>query len=344
MRPVVTWGSGPAGPIPRSVRALVGASLLGSAWLAGCGTPAHAGVDEPVRLQGGTFREGPLPGAPPAADDASRSLRITALESVGSIVFPGQTGMSLSGRATDDTYAIGLRFPEVGTGYWLVPVGGEDPATPGELVWSAELDYGTDLSYGLLPLRVVALGSSGEGGRQRELTICSVPVVPDNLHACSDDIEPPAHVVSISWDDDVDVDLVVVTPEGKRVDAKQPTTAARPEGAREIPDEIVESPSTGFVDRDSVGLCQRDGFRRESIVWQGEPLAGTYLFYADLHDACGLASTAFRLTRFRRPAPREDGSWPPLEAIEEIEGDFVAAQADGGRSLGTYLTAVTFGE
>lgn len=194
--------------------------------VAGCsGDPQRVGVTEPFTVRNGAFKEGALPGAPPS-DAGAVEPAITALESAGALVSTAQAGKVYLGRATAQTWSVGVRLDDAGTGWWSVPVGGADPSFGGELTWQFTADFGGDITPGLHRLRFVAIDGAGHAGSQRDLRVCVLPPVPDNLHACDPTIAPPAAVVSLSWDTDADLDLIVVTPDGKVVDARHPTTAA----------------------------------------------------------------------------------------------------------------------
>jgi hypothetical protein len=150
-------------------------------------------------------------------------------------------------------------------------------------------------------------------------------------------VTPQNAVISLSWDTEVDLDLVVVTPTGKVVGAKAPTTAT--DGAP-IPPAVINDPSTGQLSRDSNADCEIDGIRVESLVFPGEPPAGDYRVYASLHSACGEASVNFRLVLYRR-VDNGDGTYG-VDTEDLATGTLLALHQDGGASLGAYVTTVSF--
>jgi uncharacterized protein YfaP (DUF2135 family) len=134
------------------------------------------------------------------------------------------------------------------------------------------------------------------------------------------------------WDTPVDLDLRVITPQGKIVDAKHPSTALAVNGQID-----VTAKGTGIFDRDSVRGCIRDGYQSENLVWQDAPLLGTYFVYASLYDTCGQSAVRFKVS-INRPGPELDGGTQPLTSTFELTGELLAADADSGANLGLFVT------
>ncbi|EYF02618.1 Hypothetical protein CAP_6648 [Chondromyces apiculatus DSM 436] len=323
----------------RALTALLALTTLTAltALTVGCtGEPALSGLEEPFRVPAGTFREGDLPGSPPvAAGEATTSPRVTVVESVNNVLRPGQVGKSLHGRTTTDAVAVALRFADLGTGHWVVPVGGPDPQAGGELTWTLALDVAHDAPPGLHPLRVAALDEAGNAGTQAEITTCVTGVVPDNLNACDPTIAPPRAVLSLAWTNDADLDLVLVTPSGKIVSPKQPTTA--PPGENGTSPDLA---TDGVFDLDANAGCVRASTTRENIVWQGPPEHGPYLVYVNLHAACGEPAATFTVS-LHLPTAREGGGEVLAEALH-VPGQVLALHANGGAEIGLYVTAFAF--
>jgi hypothetical protein len=313
------------------------AALLALAVLAGCssGETATLGLDEPLQVQGGSFHPGKLPGGDPidVVPDGGAPLpspHVNTVNSLNNILRPGQTDKALSGSVTDDSYAIGIRFQDLGTGYWVVPVGGPDPLAPESLTWSMSLSLSRAAPPGIHPMRFAAIDRNGRSGPQFELPFCITDNVPDNLNSCDPKLDPPAVVVALRWDADVDLDLVVVVPNGKVVDAKHSTTALAVDGG------VTFDPATdGAVDRDSNANCVVDGIRQENLVWQGKPDPGDYFVFAHLADACAKDSVRFTATVYvSRPKGRNNALVPELE----VSGELLAIDAKGDEGLGLFLT------
>src|SRR5690606_5299355 len=138
-----------------------------------------------------------------------------------------------------------------------------------------------------------------------------------NLNACDPSIPPPDAVIVLSWDADADLDLIVVTPEGKTVDARRPSTAYA--GDQRPPADLLRDPRVGRLDGDSLAGCPPDGRNSESLTWQ-EPahVPGIYNVYANLFDACGARSVHFDVSVYRRV--QVDDSTLRLERVERRAG------------------------
>jgi len=316
---------------------VAGVLTLAAALLAcGSGTKSETGLGEPLRVRNGTFREGALPGLPPVPPGAPDVPPVvTSFESASTTVRLGQADKALLGRASPDAVAVALRFADLGSGYWVLPVDAPDPGNNGELVWQASTDFGGDLPPGLHPLRVVAIDASGRAGAQRELTVCVTPRAPDNLNACDATLRPPAAVLSLAWDTPADVDLVVVAPDGSILDAKRPRSAPRGDAG-------VDPSLVGTIDRDSNRGCVIDGVQRENLVFPARPPPGSYLVYASLFDACGAAPVHFRFSLFEPEAVDDAGK--TFRVVESVtkSGVLTAVDASGGARIGTFVTEVTF--
>ncbi|HET7540631.1 MAG TPA: hypothetical protein VFK05_12190 [Polyangiaceae bacterium] len=309
----------------------------------GCSSESlTAGVTEPLRVtygngQNAQFLSGELPGTPPLTDEEilngvmpkkpAASLNV----SLGT-VRQAETGFVASGTTTSEAVAIGIRLLDLGTGYWVFPVTGLDPTMPGTYNWNATSDFGGNIEPGKHPLGVVAIDAAGHAGTQAETPLCVLSDIPDNSSACSASAKPPFTVLSLNWDTPVDLDLRVITPQGKVVDPKHPSTALPVDGKVD-----PSAPHTGVFDTDAERNCVHTGYRRENLVWQDTPLPGTYLVYASLFDACGQASVRFNLS-LNRPAPAGDGGTHQLESTYSQAGELLAVDADAGVKLGLFVT------
>jgi hypothetical protein len=324
--------------LPLAFAALVTAFVVG---LFACsGEPSETGLGEPLRLRNAAFKRGDLPGGAPVATGGAPPL-VTSFETASTVVHPGQTEKGLLGRASPEAVAVAVRFADVGSGYWVLPVEGPDPQNNGELGWQAVADFGVDVAPGIHALRVVAIDGNGHAGTQRELSVCITPSVPDNLNACDPKLVPPAAVLSLSWDTPVDLDLVVVTPDGRIVDAKHPRTSAPPPPGPSTGGDAGAPANVGTFDRDSNGGCAIDGQQRENLVFQARPAPGSYLVYASLFDACGRAPVHFRFSLYEPEATADPKVQRLVESITK-KGVLLGIEASGGSRLGTFVTEVTF--
>lgn len=299
--------------------------------LVGCeGVPP--GVDEPIRVRGATFKEGPLP-----YDDGAATPTIAYAASAGFIISQGQSSIKFSGGASDDAYSVAVGFPDAGDGYWVVPAGAPDPTYAGILLFSLLVDFARDVPYGVHPLALAAIDGEGNPGPRYDASLCILPDYANgNLGSCEESILPQDTILSLSWDAPVDLDLVVVTPDGKTVNPKAPTTA---NVETPIPSDVLNDPTTGTLSRDSNADCRIDGLNLESLIFPGEPPAGDYLIYADLYSACGQEHVDFALTLHQR-VDASDGTWS-VDSETLAQGQLLGTQADRGTALGTYLTTLS---
>ena len=312
---------------------------LSAALLLGCASePSTLGLTEPVRVNDSQFQEGELPGLPPQTLDeilaevppvppafTAFSLNSTAIE-VGE-------ERTASGLTTTDAVAVGVRFRSLGSGYWVTPVRAADPTNDGELTWGFPFVVNQAAPPGLHDLLFAAIDASGRAGTQRSARLCVRRPVPDNGNVCDPEIPPPALVVSLEWDNDADLDLRVVTPSGKEVDGKKPSTALRGEDGTLD----TSAPGTGVLDRDSNARCAPDSRRRENLVFQGDPEPGTYLIYVNLFDACGEPSVRFRASLHSAAEGSEPGTYTVVESFATA-GGLTAEQANAGKQRGLFVT------
>jgi uncharacterized protein YfaP (DUF2135 family) len=141
--------------------------------------------------------------------------------------------------------------------------------------------------------------------------------------------------VSLSWDSDVDLDLRVVTPGGKIVDGKAPSTAVKDADGNLDPN----APGIGQLDVDSNANCVIDHRGRENLIFQQKPVPGTYLIYANLFDSCGHGSVRFQVS-LHSAVDSGDGTFSVVESYS-VAGGLIAPQANAGRKLGSFVTEFT---
>jgi len=325
----------------RVATAVLGLLAVFPVW--GCSSePQTAGFGEPLRVRYGLtnnaqFRAGKLPGSPPLSSQEALSgvaphAPSLSLNVAGSVAREADAGFNISGVTSGEAVAVGIRFLDLGSGYWVLPVAGRDPTKPGNYTWAATVDFAGDIPPGFHRLAAVAIDASGHGGTQAESDLCVASDIPDNLSACSPGVAPPATVLSLAWDTPVDLDLRVVTPTGKIVDPKHPSTADAVNGKVD-----PSVPGTGVIDTDAELNCVDTGHRRESLVWQQAPALGRYFVYASLYDACAQSAVRFTLT-LSGPEAAADGGAPRLTTTFERSGELLAADANAGSALGLFVS------
>ncbi len=310
--------------------------------LAACdGESSPIGLDEPLRVVGGVFKAGQPPSGPAAADGgdagaASAKLEVTEVEAASAPAHPGQAGKAISGRVTDDAYSIAIRFVDLGSGYWVVPVGAPDLSFPGELTWKLPIELSPEVPPGNHTLELVAIDARGQGGPKHERDFCVVPAFDPTLNACDPTQPPPAAIVSLSWDVDSDLDLIVKTPSGKWVDAKHPSTAVAPKTLD------LHAPGVGVLDGDSNSGCHIDSTRREDLIFDTSPEHGPYQVYANLFNACGKQTTHFEVSAYARARGKAPGTFTLIPIVQATQGELLGASANGGAKTGLYVTTVVF--
>lgn len=309
--------------------------------LLGCsGEDTTAGFGQPLRVKDAQFRAGELPGLPPlTADDINAGVKATppSIESVSigiNVVAEDEPSRSIHGNASSDSAAVGVRFAELGDGYWLVPTSSVDPLATAVVDWSLDAAFDRGLSAGLHKLLFAAIDEHGKSGTQGEASLCVTSSLPDNGNACDPSTSPPNLVIQLAWDAPVDLDLRVVTPTGKVVDSKHPTTVDADGNGKVDP----SAAGAGAFDHDAFAHCQPLGRRAENLIFQDNPPAGTYLIYANLYDACGQADVHFDVSLHVAEPGDDEGTFKQTQTFHQA-GQLEAVHANGGAKLGMFLTS-----
>jgi hypothetical protein len=303
------------------------------------GQKAPLGLTEPIRVENAQFISGDLPGTPPITDAQSDAgvvaadPTVTFFETQNRIIPQGESEKRLDGRTSPDAVAVGIRFADIGTGYWVIPTGAPDPQNQGELVWSATCDFARDLPPGLHNLRFAAIDGNGGSGTEEGIDMCLLPPYPDNYNACDPTIVPPAVVVSLAWDVGADLDLRLKLPDGTIIDPKTPSNAEAPDGGTSS---AKPDPTKGVLDRDSNAGCVLDGQNREDVSFQKRPPAGTYQIYANLFDACGTTDVHFTASLYLSQSSA-DGKKHSMSQVLTKSGEILASQANGGAGTGLFV-------
>ncbi len=287
------------------------------------GAPRTLGLGEPIRVHGAQFVSGQLPAS------AGATPVVTNVTLTNPTVLFGEANKAFNGRGSSDASAVAVRFTDSGTGYWVVPMGPTDVQFPGEYTWQTIADFDPLFAAqapGHHTLRYVAVDAAGHAGPPNDVDLCLDPSIPDNGALCDASKAPPFAVLTLEWDADSDVDLVVVGPD-HTTDAKHPTTIP--------PDGGVLDPTSGKIDRDSLAGCVKDGRRQEDLIWQNPPTGTTFDVYANLFDACGQPGVTYSATLYTF------SSGAPV-AQKSAKGVFTSYDANGGAALGTYLFSYTF--
>ena len=327
--------------------AALGGSLVAAAALTSAcdGEENEYVFTEPIFVHGAQFFAGDLPGVVPppdaAAPPAGNGPVVTSIQALNTTVYSGEGGKQLSGRATDNASAVGIRLGALGSGYWVLPLGNPDPQFPGELTFSALVDFNASDPPGLEPLRVVAVTPDGVAGIQSDQNLCLASRLPsapgsafsNDLTACNPALNPADAVFSLVWDADVDLDLHVITPAGVDVNAKNPLVD--PVDAGQTPSKLDPR-----IDRDSIALCVPDGWREEDLAFATRPASGSiFQLHANLFSACSKPSVTFTLTVYEATGtPNVDRH---LVQTLQRSGRLTSFDADGDSS-GLFIVSYPF--
>jgi hypothetical protein len=329
-------------------------AFAGSMGACGGGVPASAGLTtEPMQVIKGQFFPGPLPGpgivsASAAADDASGDdagddaapartgpplvVQVPAVGSTPLPIYNGEGNVDFgNGYVTPDGASIASRFTDMGTGYWIVPVGAVDSNMQFDRTFSFHANFSPSVPGGSHTLEFAAINAAGQAGPAATVEVCFAPSVPDyttspsKSHTCRPDEPLPPLVISMKWDAPFDVDLTVVFPDGNVLNPKQ-------KNAEVIADEDAgeDGGAAPFFDRDSLRGCYDDGYRQEDLIFPTTPASGPYLIYANPFQACGQAATTFTATVYRA-----EGVCPTCGQVVQFEQ---AGQVLGNVSLGNGTT------
>jgi hypothetical protein len=269
---------------------------------------------EPILVHGGQFIPGDLPGTVgKGPKNRPEVINPGPGMYVGPTVYSGEANAVFIGDVTANASSVGIRLGTLGTGYWVLPVGGPDPDMGNDLSWSATIDFNPSDPPGNQILRIVAIAADGTAGEQSGTPLCiasRLPAVPGSnsfvigtTSACSADggnipstSTTPAAVFSLTWDVNVDLDLHVITPDGLDVSAKgEPFVLPDLDGGA-----APDASATPSIDRDSIAYCVVDAWREEDLLFPELPAPGsTFQLHANLFSACDLPSVTFTMRVYR---------------------------------------------
>ena len=132
--------------------------------------------------------------------------------------------MRITGIALTDAETVAVRFDDIGTGYWVVPVGAPDSAEQRRArVGDSAADFGNNLPIGFRHLLFAATDKTGQSGQQLSLEVCTMAPYPDNLNACRPEAKPPQAIVSWCGTPTPILDVLLETPSGSVVWQEHPT-------------------------------------------------------------------------------------------------------------------------
>ena len=210
------------------------------------------------------------------------SLTVGSLSYHGTAIVSGIGAKSISGLVSIDAVAIGVRFADIGSGYWVVPVQGLDPTYPGQRDFGLTASFNAADPPGLHPLAFVGIGSDGTGGEQFSQQFCIESRLPDNNHACYPRTPcPPQSSRSggtrASTSTCTSLPPSPGWPQGQDINPKTDLIVGDA-GAISTAAALLAS---NHIDRDSWGNCAPDGWFEEDLIFQTAPAPGSYRIRAD---------------------------------------------------------------
>jgi hypothetical protein len=228
---------------------------------------ADTGADAYMQIPGAQFVRGPMPDGSPGGPAA---LQVSLVDND---IWAGLSNDPIGGALapTATAAAIGLQGD---VGYWIVPAGVPDVATPQDPSFGANLVFSLGIILGSYTLVVRAVDQDGNFG----------PPSTQILVAEESPLNPPATgdlVVTLTWDTESNLNLHVVDPNG--VDIYWGNQSSQPP----FMFNQMDGGSYGYVDYDSNANCVIDGLRREDAIWADPPPSGQYTVRVDTPSLCG---------------------------------------------------------
>jgi hypothetical protein len=251
------------------------------------GAAADLGADAYMRLPGAQFVRGPMPEGSP------KGPAVEAIRLVDDDIWAGLSDDPIGGALAPSATAaaIGLQGD---LGYWLVPAGIPDVATPDEPSFSATATFSRGIVLGSYTLVVRAVDDAGAFGPPSTQILVAEPLPTD----------PPATgalVVTLTWDTESNLSLHVVDPAGAEIYWNDPSS--------QPPFHKADAGSYGYIDYDSNANCVIDGLRREDVIWPAAPPPGKYTVRVDAPSLCGqpIANWSVRATLYGKRIGQASG-------------------------------------
>jgi hypothetical protein len=256
-------------------RLAVTSFLVAALAQAGCnGVPNDQGLNALMRVQNAQY----FPGAMPSAQDGPM---IDSFFNSSGLIRPGLKSKPLSGLVPRLTTGVALTL-DGDQGFWVIAPGALDPTTLSDLSWSASLSFSPVLPEGKYTLIGRAVDRDGHFGPPAMADLSTHSTTPTGTL-----------VVSLDWQEQADLDLHVVTPDGVEIWNKNINSYAPTPGQTPDPDAWKTG---GILDFDSNANCIIDGRREENVYWTVPPPSGHYLVRVDTPSLCAEFQATWTVT------------------------------------------------
>jgi hypothetical protein len=276
------------------------------------GATDDPGLDAYMQIHGGQFVRGPMP-----AGSAS-GPKVLAIDLLNERTYPNLPNDSIAGTLapTATAVAVGLQGD---VGYWRVVAGVPSYTTPTDPSFAATAQFSAGIIPGKYTLVVHAVDAQGNFGlADTQLLVASATPPAETLPT-------GALVVTLTWNNDTNLDLHVVDPQGN--DLYWGAQSTQPPFSFDQ----VDGGSYGTIDYDSNANCEIDGLDREDAVWKGAPPLGTYTVRVDAASLCGLPDAYWTVNVVLQG-----------KTIGTATGTAVDADTRGSHGVGAGVTALTF--
>jgi len=255
----------------------VGLSIgLCASALMGCsdGASSDPALGSRMRILGAQF----VPGATPNAQEGPA---VAGLDLLSTTIWPGYASKPVRGAlgVTATAAALGLNGD---SGFWVIPAGVPDVSAPTLPTLECTASFSRSLPDPAYTLEVRAVDARGRFGPPYRQTLTTLPIAPSRA-------VPGALVVTLTWDNEADLDLHVIDPLGHEIFHGAPSSknAFAPGSSND---------SSGRLDVDSNADCADDQLRQEDVVWAEPPAAGRYLVRVDSASLCGRSVAHWRVS------------------------------------------------
>jgi hypothetical protein len=239
-------------------------------------TKADEGRDAFLQVSGAQFYRRELP----AEINANGPKVVTATTS--SLARAGDVDQAASGDLDRSANAVAIALAD-DVGYWIVPAKVPSASSPTQPTFAAQLAVAADAPVGPHSLVFRAVDGDGRFGP---------PLL--RPFAIAAPATPSGHlVIELTWENQADLDLHVLLPNGVELFKRNRTEYQHPPGgAPPAPNAPIDG---GVLDRDANAQCVEGGAREEDAVWTEPPPKGHYAVRVDTFSLCGEPSAPWRL-------------------------------------------------